>query len=60
MSKQDLQNTKYKEHVDAIKKHQLLLEKLHLDSGIRLDEAKASLEDLAITLEEYLKVVGIP
>ncbi|MDP3743039.1 MAG: hypothetical protein Q8Q76_01695 [Methylotenera sp.] len=60
MSKQDLQNTKYKEHVDAIEKHQLLLEKLHLDSGIRLDEAKASLENLAITLEEYLKVVGIP
>ncbi|MDP3678668.1 MAG: hypothetical protein Q8R23_06220 [Methylotenera sp.] len=60
MSKQDLRNTKYKEHVNAIEKHQLLLEKLHLDSGIRLDEAKASLENLAITLEEYLKLIGIP
>lgn len=60
MTKQDLRNIKYKEHVDAIEKHQLLLEKLHLDSNIRLDEAQASLENLAITLEEYLKVLGIP
>lgn len=60
MTKQDLQSAKYKEHVKAIEKHQLLLEKLHLDSDIRLDEAKASLEKLAVTLEEYLKVLGIP
>ncbi len=60
MSKQDLRDTKYKEHINAIEKHQLLLEKLHLDSGVRLDEAKTSLESLALTLEEYLKVIGIP
>ena len=60
MTKQDLRDAKYEEHINAIKKHQLLLKKLHLDSDIRLDEAKASLENLVLTLEEYLKVVGIP
>ncbi len=60
MAKQDLQNTKYKEHAEAIEKHKLLLEKLHLDSNIHLDEINNSFENLAITLEEYLKVIGIP
>lgn len=60
MANQDLQNAKYKKHVKAIEEHKSLLEKLHLDSNINLDDIKISLENLAITLEEYLKVIGIP
>jgi hypothetical protein len=60
MVKQDLENTKLKDHVDAIEKHKQLLEKLHLDSNTHLDEINNSFQQLAITLEEYLKVIGIP
>jgi hypothetical protein len=60
MVKQDLENTKLKDHVDAIEKHKQLLEKLHLDSNMHLDEINNSFQQLAITLEEYLKVIGIP
>jgi len=60
MVKQDLENTKLKDHVDAIEKHKQLLEKLHLDSNSHLDEINNSFQQLAITLEEYLKVIGIP
>jgi len=60
MDKQDLKDSKLKEHVDAIEKHQLLLEKLHLDSNTHLDEINNSIENLTITLKEYLKVIGIP
>jgi hypothetical protein len=60
MTKQDLKDTKFKEHVDAVEKHKALLEKLHLDSNTQLDEVTGSLQKLALTLEEYLKVIGIP
>jgi hypothetical protein len=60
MADNDSQNTKLKEHVKAIEEHKALLEKLHLDSNIHLDEINNSLENLTITLEEYLKVIGIP
>ena len=60
MVKQDLENTKLKDHVDAIEKHKRLLEKLRLDSNTHLDEINNSFQQLAITLEEYLKVIGIP
>ena len=60
MTKQDLKDTKLKEHVDAIEKHKSLLEKLHLDSNTHLDEVNNSIENLTLTLEEYLKVIGIP
>lgn len=60
MTKQDLKDTKLKEHVDAIEKHKLLLEKLHLDSNTHLDEINGSISKLTLTLEEYLKVIGIP
>jgi len=60
MVKKDLENTKLKDHVDAIEKHKQLLEKLHLDSNMHLDEINNSFQQLAITLEEYLKVIGIP
>lgn len=60
MAKQDLKDTKFKEHAEAIEKHKALLEKLHLDSNTHLDEISNSIENLTLTLEEYLKVIGIP
>ncbi len=60
MAKQDLKDAKLKEHVDAIEKHKSLLEKLHLDSNTHLDEVNNSISNLTLTLEEYLKVIGIP
>jgi hypothetical protein len=43
-----------------LEKHKALLEKLHLDSNAHLDEVGNSLEQLTLTLEEYLKIIGIP
>jgi hypothetical protein len=60
MAQQDLKSTKLDIHLDAIDKHKALLEKLHLDSNIRLDEITNSFETITITLDEYLKVLGIP
>lgn len=60
MAKQDLKDTKLQAHVDAIEKHKALLEKLHLDSNTHLDEINGSISKLTLTLEEYLKVIGIP
>ena len=60
MEKLDLKNTKFNEHAEAIEKHKALLEKLHLDSNTHLDEINSSIEKLTLTLEEYLKVIGIP
>ena len=60
MAKQDLKDTKLQEHVDAIEKHKALLEKLHLDSNTHLDEINGSITKLTLTLEEYLKVIGLP
>jgi hypothetical protein len=59
MAEHALKNTKFDAHVDAIEKHKALLEKLHLDSNMHLDEVNNSLEQLTLTLEEYLKVIGI-
>lgn len=56
----NLKDIKLNEHVEAIEKHKLLLEKLHLDSNTHLDEVSNSIENLTLTLEEYLKVIGIP
>ena len=60
MSEPELKNTKFDAHVNAIEKHKALLEKLHLDSNAHLDEVSNSIEQLTLTLEEYLKVIGIP
>ncbi len=65
MAKQDLQKAKFQEHVKAVEEHKSLLEKLHLeklhlDSNNNLDEINNSIERLTLTLEEYLKVIGIP
>lgn len=56
----DSKDHKFKDHVKAIEEHKSLLEKLHLETDADLAKAKASLENLAITLEEYLKVIGVP
>jgi hypothetical protein len=60
MAEHDLKNAKFDAHVDAIEKHKALLEKLHLNANAHLDEVNNSLEQLTLTLEEYLKVIGIP
>jgi hypothetical protein len=60
MAEHKLKNTKFDAHVEAIEKHKALLEKLHLDSDTHLDEINNSLERLTLTLDEYLKVLGIP
>ena len=60
MAEHESKNTKFDAHVDAIEKHKALLEKLHLDSNTHLDEINSSLERLTLTLEEYLKVIGLP
>jgi len=56
----DSKDHKFKEHVKAIEEHKSLLEKLHLENDADLAKAKTSLENIAITLEEYLKVIGVP
>jgi hypothetical protein len=60
MSKSELHQIKYQEHLDAIERHKLLLEQLHLDSNARLDEVTDAFQQIALTFEEYLKVIGIP
>jgi hypothetical protein len=57
---QDLKDTKLEAHLDAIEKHKALLEKLHLNSDAHLNEVSESIEQLTLTLEEYLKIIGIP
>ena len=60
MATDQLKQIKFTEHVDAVESHKALLDKLHLDSDSRLDEINNSLERLTITLEEYLKLLGLP
>lgn len=55
-----LQDTKLEAHLDALEKHKVLLEKLHLNGNQHLDDVNRSLQALTLTLEEYLKLVGIP
>ena len=57
---EELKNIKLNEHVEALEKHKALLEKMHLDSNTHLDEINNSLQQLTLTFEEYLKVIGIP
>ncbi|HWU65982.1 MAG TPA: hypothetical protein VNZ84_03160 [Methylophilus sp.] len=55
-----LKEAKLEAHLDAIEKHKALLEKLHLNTNQHLDEVNNSLQELTLTLEEYLKIIGIP
>ncbi|HEX5539370.1 MAG TPA: hypothetical protein VFX01_06240 [Methylophilaceae bacterium] len=57
----DLRDAKHKEHLQALEEHKALLEKANqTDPGLHMDEIKFSLEKIALTLEEYFKVIGIP
>jgi hypothetical protein len=60
MPKEALLQTKYQDHLEAIEKHKALLEKLHLDSNSHLDEINTSFQSITLTLEEYLKLIGVP
>jgi len=56
----ELKETKLEAHLEAVEKHKALLEKLHLNGNQHLDEVNGSLQQLTLTLEEYLKIIGIP
>lgn len=60
MPKEALLQSKYQDHLDAVEKHKALLEKLHLDSNSHLDEINTSFQTITLTLEEYLKLIGVP
>lgn len=61
MTDPELRHIKYREHVQALDDHKALVEKMHQpDSGVHMDDIKFSLEKMALTLEEYFKVIGIP
>ncbi len=55
-----LKEAKLEAHLDAVEKHKALLEQLHLNGNQHLDEVNNSLQTLTLTLEEYLKIIGIP
>lgn len=57
---QTLKTSKLQAHLDAIENHKSLLEQLHLNGNQHLDEVNASLQTVTLTLEEYLKLVGLP
>ncbi|MEZ0231509.1 MAG: hypothetical protein ACAH12_01610 [Methylophilaceae bacterium] len=51
----------YSEHLEALNQHKALLEKLHdNDDSLDATHIKQSLERVALTLEEYFKIIGIP
>ena len=56
----ELKDAKLEPHLDAVEKPKALLEKLHLNANQHLDEVNNSLQELTLTLEEYLKIIGIP
>ncbi|MBF4989798.1 hypothetical protein [Methylophilus sp. QUAN] len=56
----ELKEAKLEAHLEAVDKHKALLEKLHLNGNAHLDEVNNSLQELTLTLEEYLKIIGIP
>lgn len=55
-----LKEAKLEAHLDAVEQHKALLEQLHLNGNQHLDAVNRSLEQLTLTLEEYLKLIGIP
>ncbi len=60
MAQENLHQDKVQAHIDAMERHRLLLSELHLDSNERLNELSATFEEMALTFEEYLKVIGLP
>lgn len=57
---QESKDAKLDAHLNALEHHKALLEKLHLNGNQHLDEVNDSLTQLTLTLEEYLKLIGIP
>ena len=55
-----IKRAKYKAHVEAIESHKLLLEKLHVDANVDVNALNWSVEQVAKTLTDYLKVLGLP
>lgn len=55
-----LKDEKREAHLAAVDKHKALLEKLHLNGNQHLNEVNTSMQELTLTLEEYLKLIGIP
>lgn len=61
MSSQEHRNAKYEAHIQAVEEHKALLEKLQQpETSVELEEVKYSLQNMALTLEEYLKLLGLP
>ena len=61
MTQPDLKKSKYQEHIKALEEHKKLLEQVDdHPPHTHFEQTKASLEKLAITLEEYFKVIGLP
>lgn len=60
MAQEQLHQDKIQAHMDALEKHRQLLADLHLDGNERLDELNETFSEMAVTFEEYLKLIGIP
>lgn len=57
---QTLKEAKLQTHLEAVEQHKALLEQLHLNGNQHLDAVNESLQQMTLTLEEYLKLIGIP
>jgi hypothetical protein len=61
MRNHDIKNDQLKKHLKAIDEHKSLMNDLHKSSeNHSIADLKASLEKMVISLEEYLKVIGLP
>lgn len=56
---QTQKDAKLEAHLAAVEKHKALLEQLHLNGNQHLDAVNDSLQQITLTLEEYLKLLGI-
>ena len=54
-------DTEYQAHLKALEDHKALVDLIgEGHENVDLDELKRSLNTLALTVEEYFKVIGIP
>lgn len=60
MAQDQLHQDKMQAHMDALERHRQLLADLHLDDNEKLDQLNETFSEMAVTFEEYLKLVGIP
>ncbi len=61
MKKSNLHNDQYQKHLDAIEEHKSLINDFHAsETAYSAADLKASIEKIAISLEEYFKVIGLP